>query len=214
MYTEYYINNFDEKDIEIKNNIENIIQSTTINNIISINYQAKFIKKKFPNLNVGCFVDYPISNMDQSFRSGIIKDCIDNNIDFIAISVPSYLMINRKYDKIREDILKNLDICQNKELRYILEYRKFDHQILSKICEVLLSCGITIVYPSTGFFLDSLDDNILACTYLHKKTGIRTITNGNAWTNDHIKQIVNSDLYGYSSNNISILKNLKTTTNE
>lgn len=206
MYIEYYINAVDEKDLEIKQNIENLIQHVSIKNIVSNNYQAKYIKKNFNNLNVGSFIDYPIASMEPSFRQEHIKNSLSQDLDFISITIQSYYLINRKYDKIRDDIKKNLDICQNKELRYILEYRKFDHQILAKACEILISCGVNIIYPSTGFFIDNLDDNILACQYLNKKTGINTIINGNTWTKKQIDQILKSNLYGFSSNNIYCLK--------
>jgi deoxyribose-phosphate aldolase len=206
MYTEYYTNNIEDKDIEIKKNIEKLCETVSVKNIIATLHQAKLIKKNFPNLNVGCFLDYPISNYELGQRQESIKNALAYNINYIAITMPSYYLINRKYDKIREDIKQNLELCaSNKSLRYILEYRKFDHQILAKACEVLLSCGIDTIYPSSGFFIDSLDDNILACTYLHQKTSIRTIINGNSWNKKHISQIVKSGMYGLSSNNINSL---------
>jgi deoxyribose-phosphate aldolase len=206
MYTEYYINAVDEKDLEIKQNIENLIQYTSIKNIVSTSYQAKYIKKNFNNLQVGSFIDYPVANSEPASRQEHIKNSLAQDLDFVCVTIQSYYLINRKYDKIRDDIKKNLDLCQNKQLRYILEYRKFDHQILAKACEILISCGVNIIYPSTGFFIDNLDDNILACQYLNKKTGINTIINGNTWTKKQIDQVVKSNLYGFSCNNIYCLK--------
>jgi|694.fasta_scaffold02159_27 deoxyribose-phosphate aldolase len=206
MNIEYYINTIDEKDIDIKKNLEDLINNTSIRKIIATHHCAKLIKKNFPNLTVGAFIDYPVANCESYHRHSMIQDAIKYNIDYIAITLPFYYLVNRKYDKIREDIKKNLDICENREIRYILEYRKFDHQILAKACEILLSSGINIVYPSSGFFLDSLDDNIVACGYLHNKTSINTIINGNVWTQQHIKQILKSNMYGFSCNNILALK--------
>jgi deoxyribose-phosphate aldolase len=206
MYIEYYTNNIEDKDLEIKKNIEKLSQDTSIKNIISTLHYSKLIKKNFNNFNIGSFIDYPISNCELSHRKDSIKNCIDYNINYIAVTIPVYHLTNRKYDKIREDIKQNLEICgPNRELRYILEYRKFDHQILAKACEILLSCGVNTIYPSSGFFIDSLEDNILACTYLHQKTSIRTIINGNAWNKKHINQIIKSGMYGFSSNNIYVL---------
>jgi deoxyribose-phosphate aldolase len=205
MNIEYYINSIDEKDIDIKKNIDEL-KTTPFNKIIANPYHAKLIKKNSPDLIVGSFIDYPLSNCEYHHRQSMIQDSLKNNIDYIAITLPFYYLVNRKYDKIREDIQKNLDICKDKEIRYILEYRKFDHQILAKACEILLSSGIKTIYPSTGFFLDSLDDNILACNYLHSKTSINTIINGNAWTKQHIEQILKSNMYGFSCNNLITLK--------
>jgi deoxyribose-phosphate aldolase len=205
MNIEYYINNIDDKDIDIKKIIDEL-KTTNITKVICTSYYAKLIKKNFPQLQVGTFIDYPVSNCETYHRQSMIRDAIKNNIDYIAITLPFYYLVNRKYDKIRDDIQKNLEICENKEIRYILEYRKFDHQILAKACEVLLTSGIKTIYPSTGFFLDSLEDNILACHYLHTKTSINTIINGNAWTAKHINQVLKSNMYGFSCNNILALK--------
>jgi deoxyribose-phosphate aldolase len=202
MYIEYYINSIDEKDIEIKKNIDDIVNNTKVNNVIATLHPAKLIKKNFSKLNVGAFIDYPINNNDLLQRKQLISDAISLNIDYIAITIPTYHLVNRKYEKIKDDIKNNLDLCGNKELRYILEYRKFDHQLLAKACEILLSCGVNTIYPASGFFLDSLEDNIIACSYLHQKTSINTIINGNSWNSKHTKQIIKSGMYGFSSNNI------------
>lgn len=207
MYTEFYINNIDENDTETKKNIQDIVDLTNIKNVISLGHQSKLIKKFFPQLFVGSFLDYPISNIDGYRRQDLILDAKKNNIDCVAITIPYYYVINRKYDKFRDDIKKNLDLCEKIELRYILEYRKFDHQLLAKVCEILIACGIKTIYPASGFFIDSLDDNILACLYLHQKTNINTIINGNAWTKSHIDKIHKSNLYGFSSNSITTLRN-------
>lgn len=205
MNIEYYINSIDDKDIDIKNYIDQLI-TTPITSVISTFYYSKIIKKYCSKLSVGTFIDYPIANCEPYIRQLMLQDAIKNGIDYFAISMPYYYLVNRKYDKIREDIQKNLAVCQDKQLRYILEYRKFDHQILAKVCDILLDSGINIVYPSTGFFLDSLEDNILACKYLHSKTSINTIINGNVWTKQHTQQILKSEMYGLSCNNILTLK--------
>jgi deoxyribose-phosphate aldolase len=209
MYFEYYINSIDDKDIEIKANIETLINNTNINNVISTYHQAKYIKKNFPSLKVGMFIDYPICNYETEYRHMSVLNAAKNNINYIAITIPTYYLINRKYDKIKDETKRNLDAAgTNTEVRYILEYRKFEHPLLAKACDLLLSVGINTIYSASGFFLDAIEDNITACTYLHKKTGINTIINGNVWTPQHIKQVHESGLYGFSSNNIFALKGL------
>lgn len=199
MYLEYYINAIDEKEIDIKNNIEQIIQYQ-VSGILSPCNQTRFIKKNFNNLNTGCFVDYPIASSDTDRRQDLIMDAINAGANYIAITVPFYQIINRKYSKFRDDITKNLEICKkyNIDLKYILEYRKFDHQLLTKICEILLEKGINTIYPSSGLFLDNIEDNIIACAYLHEKTGINTIVNGNIWKKNQIENILKIKPYGIS----------------
>ena len=204
MYTEYYINTIDDKEIDLKNNIDIIIKQSVANVVASYDH-AKFIKKNYPNLNIGCFVDYPCANGDIERRQDLINDAIKIGINYINITIPFYQVINRKYNKLKEDVKKNLDLCQksNIDIRYMLEYRKFDHQLLCKVCDVLKDGGITTVYPSTGFFLDNIEDNIIACAYLYEKTGINTIVNGNIWQKNQVDNIYKINPYGFSSNQLN-----------
>lgn len=199
MYLEYYINTIDEKEIDIKNNIEQI-STYHVSGVLSPHSQTRFIKKNFPALNSGCFVDYPISSCDTDRRQDLIMDAINVGSNYVAITAPFYHIVNRKYNKLRDDISKNLDICQkyNIQLKYILEYRKFDHQLLTKVCEILLEKGINTIYPSSGLFLDNIEDNIIACAYLHEKTGINTIVNGNIWKKSQIDNILKIKPFGIS----------------
>lgn len=207
MYIEYYINSIDEKEIDIKNNIDQITNNA-ISGIIAPYSQAKFIKKNFNDISVGHFIDYPIASCDSDRRQDLIMDAINAGASYISVSAPFYQIVNRKYNKFRDDISKNLELCSkhNIELRYILEYRKFDHQLLSKICEILLEKGIKTIYPSSGLFLDNIDDNIIACAYLHEKTGINTIVNGNIWKKNQIENILKIKPYGISLCHIENLK--------
>lgn len=204
MYIEYYINTIDEKEIDIKTNIDNITKyGVPYPSIVAPIHYIKFIKKNYPHIKCGTYVDYPLAYEELSRRQDLILDAIKLGITFINIPVPFYSIINRKYDKFRDDIKKNLELCvpQHIELRYMLEYRKFDHPLLCKVCEILVQGGVNIVYPSTGFFLDNINDNLIACAYLKEKTGINTIVNGNVWSSDHMQNMLKIKPYGFSSNN-------------
>lgn len=207
MYQEYLINCIDEKDINIKNNIENLIKFTDTKNIVCSHQYARLIKKYFSDINIGVLVDYPLAYSDIEYRKIAISNVVKEKYKYIAITIPFYYLVNRKYDKLREDIKYNNQLCgENIELRYILEYRKFDHNILAKACEILKENGIHIIYPSTGLFIDNLEDNILACSYLSQKTNINTIINGNAWTRKQVQTIIKSQMYGFSTNSLETLK--------
>lgn len=204
MLIEYYINSIDEKELDIKNNIESI-SKLPISGILAPISHIRFLKKNFTTLKYGCLVDYPMSNCDFDRRQDLINDALMIQSNYIAITIPFFHIINRKYSKFRDDIKKNLELCSksNTELRYILEYRKFDHQILSKVCEILMENNINTVYPSTGLFLDNIEDNTIACAYLHEKTGIKTIVNGNIWRKSQIDSLLKIKPYGLSLNQIS-----------
>jgi deoxyribose-phosphate aldolase len=211
MYIEYYTNSIDDKEIDIKNNIDNILPYN-ISAVSAPLSQIRFIKKNFETLKCGCFVDYPLAYCDINRRQDLILDAIKvAHIDFINIPIPFFTIINRKYDKFRDDIKKNLTVCSEAgvELRYMLEYRKFDHALLCKVCDILIKEGVEIIYPSTGFFIDNLHDNLIACAYLNEKTGIKTIVNGNAWNKDQLDNLVKLDPYGFSSNSIPNFRMLK-----
>ena len=205
MYIEYYINTIEDKDIDIKNSITNIIDNYKKPFSVAASiHHIKFIQKTYPNIPCGAYVDYPLSHSDMSRRQDLIMDALKLRVNFINITIPFYSIINRKYDKFRDDIKKNIDLCGQAgvELRYCIEYRKFDHALLCKICEILIQGGVKTAYPSTGFFIDNLNDNIIACAYLNEKTGINMIINGNLWHKDQMKDLVKIQPYGFSSNNI------------
>jgi deoxyribose-phosphate aldolase len=205
MKIEYYINHTEEKDLYIKNEIKEILKNDPYISVLSLPFYSKMIKKNFPNAKVGTFIDYPISNCDESERKYEVTEAIKYS-DFLAITLPSYYLVNRKYNKIREDIDMIKSIFPGGDIRYVLEYRKFNHQTLVKACEILLSQNIDTIYPSSGFFLDSLEDNIIACQYLHQKTKINTIINGNAWTGVHVNKVIKSNMFGFSCGSKATLK--------
>lgn len=204
MIVEYYINNIDDKEIDLKHNIE-YIDKFPVSSILSSISHTKFLKKNFTKFKLGCFIDYPIAYNDHDRRQDLINDAINAGANYIAITIPFFNIVNRKYSKFRDDIKKNLELCSkhNIDIRYILEYRKFDHQLLAKVCEILMENTINVVYPSTGFFIDNIEDNIIACAYLNEKTGIKTIINGNIWRKSQIDNLLKIKPYGLSTNQIT-----------
>jgi deoxyribose-phosphate aldolase len=210
-YDENDINSIDEKEQELKTRIDNVLEYPIANILVQHN-QIKFIKKNYPKLNIGCFIDYPLAFNDIDIRQQSITSALSCGANFISITIPFYYIINRKYAKFRDDIKKNFDLCNshNASIRYILEYRKFDHQILTKVCEILIENNVNTIYPSTGLFLDNIEDNIIACAYLNKKTGISTIINGNIWNSSQLKTLLKVQPFGLSINQTATLGLLDT----
>jgi deoxyribose-phosphate aldolase len=202
MHIEYFINSIDTKETEIKDTIDSISKSS-INAICGIYPHIKYIKKNYPKITVGTMIDYPLGYMDNNRRQDCIADAINIGSNVINITVPFHDIINRRYSKFKDDIEKNVTLCLNNnvKIRYVLEYRKFDHSLLAKVCGILMQYGVDTVYPSSGFFLDSIEDNIIACAYLHEKTGINTIVNGNIWTKNHFGSILKINPFGCSISN-------------
>jgi deoxyribose-phosphate aldolase len=147
--------------------------------------------------------------LDTNTRYDSILLAIKNGAKIIDIVCPVYYLCNRRYDKFREDVKNNLDLCQknNVELRYILEYRLYSFELLYKIAQILVSYKITVSYPSTGYLLDDINDNITAAALITKKsTELNMICNGNLWNSNHLSLVQKANLYGLRVNSINALQ--------
>jgi hypothetical protein len=79
--------------------------------------------------------------------------------------------------------------------------------LLYKIAQILVGYGIDTAYPSTGYLLDDINDNILASVLINKKvTNINMICNGNLWNNNHISLVQKANLYGLRVNSLNALE--------
>lgn len=208
MEIELSIHDIDNKDIDIKQKILSAVkyQPDAISVYSSyIKYAQRIIKD---SCLVSSVIDYPLGILDFEIRHLAIKQAINAGAHKIDIVMPSILVNNKKYDKIKKDIADNLKLCKdnNVELRYILEYRIFNHYTLTKICKILKEEGIETIYTSTGHMIDNLTDNTIACMYLAKKTKINTIVNGDIWRTDQIKTILDHSPYGIRFKNLHSLR--------
>lgn len=216
MIHEYYCYDPTLKDIEL---IENIKEASKfcVATVSILPSQIKAIRNILPNqIKLSTPIDFPLGILDSKSRLSIIDNAIKNKIDIIEIVCPTYYLSNRKYDKFREDIKTITEIAEaNKiETRYILEYRHFTYELLYKIAQILLELNIHTIYPSTGYFLDDISDNILASALINKKVpNINIICNGNIWTKKHVDLIKNSKIYGIRVNSINGLKLLSSNSN-
>jgi deoxyribose-phosphate aldolase len=206
-YIEYALYDLDNNDVEIKSNLESAIQYQV--NTISVPFAlTKFCRvlTKGTNVLVANAIDYPLGISDTKTRNNAIENAIDNGAQKIELVLQNSYLSLKKYDKLRQDILSNLEICQknNIELSFYLEYRIFTHQALIKACNLLTETGvIKKAYVSTGYMLDNIDDNIIAVILLKQKTNINTIFSGNIWTEQHVKTLIKNDINYIRLNNIN-----------
>lgn len=204
-------------DTEINDNDAKIlfteINQYPINSITVPYYLIKHCKNLIKeNIVLSCFVDYPIGISDAKTRRFAVEQAFNNGASSIDISMPQNLAANRKYDKIREDVKAITEFGnENKVLvRYILEYRLFDHHCLKKICEIFEQYGMNYVFPSTGYFIDNLADNILASIFLYKNSkDLNILSSGNIWTDKHFDTIGKSGLFGFRTSSIHSLRNFQ-----
>lgn len=214
MFIDFAINDIEITDTEAKELVKELLPHK-ISSITAPYYLIKPIRSVLPEgaVDLSCFVDYPLGISDLKTRLCAIQQAHKYGANAIDICMPQNLASNRKYDKIREDVKSCAEYCveNNLKIKYILEYRAFDHHCLKKICEILEANNILHIYPSTGYFLDNLADNILASIFLHQNSkNINVLCTGNMWVNKHFETIKKSGLSGFRTNSINSLKNFST----
>lgn len=205
MNIEYACYDVAGNETEITNTITGAIKFKP--GVISVFPQyIKTAKSLSNNTRISSPIDFPLGILDTKTRLIATESAIKQGADIIELVCPSYFLCNRKYDKFREDIKQTLAMCvANKvELRYILEYRQYSYELLYKIAQILLDLGINIIYPSTGYLLDDINDNLLASALINKKVpNINIICNGNLWNDSQVKVVKNSQIYGFRVNSIN-----------
>lgn len=213
MYIDFAFINTDINEISVKENIKQILSFDCVNSITLPFYlikTAKPILLDHKNIDLSCLIDYPLGISDSKTRIFAIDQAIKMGINTIDIVMPQNLATNRKYDKIREDV-KNcveLGLENNIKIRYILEYRMFDHSCLKKLCEIFENFNMRYIYPSSGYFLDNLADNILASVFLYQNSkDLNIICTGNIWLDKHFDTIRKSGLFGFRTTSVHSLHN-------
>jgi deoxyribose-phosphate aldolase len=208
MIIEYSKYDVSFSDDELKNNLQQAIAYSPDTVSVLPTY-VKLAKNILPSsILLSTVVDYPLGILDSKNRNSSIEACIKNGANIINIVAQPHNFCNRKYDKFRDDIRTNIEVCSKHgtELRYILEYRVFTYELLYKVSQILLDLGISTIYPSTGYLLDNINDNMLAAGLINKKVSINIICNGNLWNIDQINIVKKSSIFGIMVNSINALE--------
>jgi len=213
MRIEYSYFDVASNDIETKQNVTQAIK-LGVDCVSVLPLYVKNIKAdcEQAKVSIACPVDYPLGIMDLKSRVYATEYLFKNGVDIADVVVPCYLLCHRKYDKFREDIrsITNLGIEYNKKVRYFLEYRIYTYELLYKVAQILLEFGISDCFPSTGYMLDDISDNIIAAAMINKKTDkINMIINGNIWNTKQIDLINKSKIYGIRLNSVNAVSLLK-----
>ena len=211
MIVDYCLSSCDIKEAEARENTKLAVQYSWLNTITVPFFLIKPVKSALTkdSVKLSCLIDYPLGMSDLKTRGFAAQQAIGAGADMLDVAMPQNLASNRKYDKIRDDIKNIIDISDGKvKIRYVLEYRCFDHNCLKKICEIFDNFQIKDIFPSTGFFIDNLSDNILASIFLYKNSKeINIFCTGNTWTDSHFETINKSGLFGFRTYSIDCLKN-------
>lgn len=208
-YIEYNLCELDNTEIDLKEKITKAIE----NNVSCICVPFAFTKLcksliKNTSIILANPIDYPLGLSDTESRGRLINNAISNGATKINIVIQNNYLSTRKYEKIKEDIQQNYEICsKNKVLiDYYIEYRVFTHQSLIKACSILTENNIQNVYVSTGYFLDDPDDNLIATILLRDKSKINTIFSGNIWTKKHVENLQKNNVDNIAVNNLQSIK--------
>jgi deoxyribose-phosphate aldolase len=209
MQIEYSYYDLASNEHETKENIK-IASTFPIYSISVLPYYVKVAKNSIGDqpIKISTIIDYPLGVNDLNSRITASRNAIKSGASILEIVVPTPLLCNRKYDKFREDIKNHTSLALESkvEIKYILEYRLFTYELLYKISQILLGYGVREIYPSSGYFLDDINDNILASALINKKIpDINIICNGNLWNSDQIANLKKHNLYGLKVNSINAL---------
>jgi len=156
-------------------------------------------------------IDYPLGYNNLETRLSMIQYASKNGASIVDIMVPHSIISNRKYEKFRDDIKNIVELCLSLNIRprYMFEYRVFNYDTLYKLAQILSTYNIFDIFPSSGYRLDNLSDNILAGAMIQKKVPkSKIIYNANIWNMSQIDQIINIQPYGIrlsSRNSLELL---------
>jgi deoxyribose-phosphate aldolase len=197
-------------EAELKDSVSQVIKYP-IHSLSVLPSSVKTIKNIIDTntITLSCPIDYPMGIMDLKSRITLTEQCIKNGAKIIDAVCPSFILTNRKYDKLREDIKTLQSVTNNSGviLRYFLEYRVYSYDLLYKVSQIMSDLGIKTILPSTGYLLDDIHDNILASVLIAKKvSNIHIICNGNIWLKSHYDMLKKANLYGIRVGSLHSLK--------
>lgn len=211
MHIDFLINDVDLNDQKIKELVPQIISCNNVNSITVPHYLIKIVKSLVSSeLEISCLIDYPIGVSDLKTRQFAVDQALKSNVSCVDVVMPQNFASNRKYDKIREDLKNITDLAKDKnaKVRYLLEYRFFDHNCLKKICDIFESFEVKYAFPSSGYFIDNLADNIIASIFLYKNSkDLNIMCSGNIWNDHHFETLSKSGLFGFRTSSTAVLEN-------
>lgn len=165
-----YINSSTELTIkQLELDIDALVKLPSFDKIILPNFflkKARDLLKPYHKYTSG-LVDYPLGISDTETRC-VASKVLNKNCNFLDISINANMLCNRKFSYIKKEIEKHKENFPLNKPRYILEYRHFSAEFVKKACDILQDSGIEQICLSSGYFIDNLDDYLIA-SHLIKK---------------------------------------------
>tara|TARA_B100001939_G_C16939755_1_gene617792 strand:+ start:581 stop:1222 length:642 start_codon:yes stop_codon:yes gene_type:complete len=145
----------------------------------------KYLSK---SIKLSTIIDFPFGILSTESRKSLIQNAIKNGAQSIEVLCPSYMIVNKLYTQLKNDISEIYDLCTESkvDISYILEYRAYTYDSLYKICKMLLLNKINSIYISTGYKLDDMYDHLIAMTMIQKKIpDMNIVPNANIFNANH-----------------------------
>lgn len=185
---EYACHKAEASDIDIKQYIKQV-STYNIKEVSVLPPHIKIASKNISNnIILSTIIDYPLGISDFISRLYFVNNAIDNGVKKLVVVAPQHLLVNKNYDKLKEDFTGIKEICDknNISLFYMLEYRIFTYDTLYKICKLLQYAQINNIYISTGFGIDDISDHLIAMSMIKKNVqNINIVCNANIFNKAH-----------------------------
>lgn len=172
----------------------------------------KYISSKLSNqdnIQISSIVDFPFGILSTDTKLDIIKQTVNDGAQSVEIVMPSFMINNRQNTKIKKDIEKCYEVCSSNgvSLHYILEYRLYNYNCLSRLVKFLMNFNLNDIYISTGFRLDDIYDHIIAIAMILKQNqDANIICNANIFNKEHLDILELSNLQHFRVQSLNSLK--------
>ncbi len=174
------------------------INNKNISKVCVLPCHVPILKKYLDkDIKLSTMIDFPFGILSTDSRKSLVYNAIKNGAKSIELLCPSYMIVNKLYTQLKNDISDIYNICSESQvdLSYVLEYRTYTYDSLYKICKILLSNEINSIYISTGYKLDDIYDHLIAMTMIQKKIPeMGIVPNGNIFNKNHENVIKMADL--------------------
>ena len=174
------------------------IDALNINKICVLPSQISIFRKYLSNrIKLSTMVDFPFGILSTKTRNDLVTQYIKAGVDSVEILAPSYMMINKQYVGLKNDIVSNYELCLEAkvDISYVLEYRTYSYDLLYKICKILTTNNINSLYISTGHKIDDIYDHLIAMAMIQKNVPEANIVpNGHIFSQKHSDLIQNTKI--------------------
>jgi deoxyribose-phosphate aldolase len=174
------------------------IDALNINKICVLPSQVSIFRKYLSDkIKLSTMVDFPFGILSTKNRNDLVRQYIKAGVNSVEILAPSYMMINKQYIALKNDIVSNYELCLEAkvDISYVLEYRTYSYDLLYKICKILTGNNITSLYISTGHKIDDIYDHLIAIAMIQKNVSEANIVpNGHIFSKKHADLIKNTKI--------------------